>query len=106
VFIVASPGSEPISRNDVIGPGRPRDEEQRTRLRTQTAEVLVARQSCEITLRDLAHELKTGSRMLVHHFGSRDALIGAGPASVACETDCADFPGIKAAIRHLAARVL
>ena len=64
----------------------------------------MARQSCEITLRDLSHELKTGSRMLVHHFGSRDALIGAGPASVAC--DCADFPGIKAAIRHLAARVL
>jgi hypothetical protein len=46
--------------------GRPRDEAQLARLRTQTADVLVARQSCEITLRDLAHELKTSSRMLVH----------------------------------------
>lgn len=76
--MVASPRSEPISRNDVTGFGRPRDDEQRTRLRAQTADVLVARQSCEITLRDLAHELKTSSRMLVHHFGSRDGLIAAG----------------------------
>jgi AcrR family transcriptional regulator len=50
------------------------------RLRARTAEVLVARQSCEITLRDLADELNTSSRMLVHHFGSRDALIAAGLA--------------------------
>lgn len=42
--------------------------------------MLVARQSCEITLRDLADELGTSSRMLVHHFGSRDALIAAGLA--------------------------
>jgi AcrR family transcriptional regulator len=40
----------------------------------------VARQSCEITLRDLADELGTSSRMLVHHFGSRDALIADGLA--------------------------
>jgi ribosomal protein S18 acetylase RimI-like enzyme len=40
--------------------------------------VLVARQSCEITLKDFADELGTSSRMLVHHFGSRDALIAAG----------------------------
>jgi N-acetylglutamate synthase-like GNAT family acetyltransferase len=40
----------------------------------------VARQSCEITLKDFADELGTSSRMLVHHFGSRDALIAAGLA--------------------------
>jgi AcrR family transcriptional regulator len=82
---VVSRGPEPISRNDVTGSGRPRDEEQRTRLRAQTADVLIARQSCEITLRDLAHELKTSSRMLVHHFGSRDALIAAGLAQARSE---------------------
>lgn len=42
--------------------------------------MLVARQSCEITLKDLADELGTSSRMLVHHFGSRDALIAAALA--------------------------
>lgn len=42
--------------------------------------MLVARQSCEITLKDLADELGASSRMLVHHFGSRDALIAAGLA--------------------------
>jgi AcrR family transcriptional regulator len=40
----------------------------------------VARQSCEISLRDLADALATSSRMLVHHFGSRDALIAAALA--------------------------
>jgi AcrR family transcriptional regulator len=78
---VASPGSEPNSRNDVTGSGRPRDEQQRARLRAQTADVLVARQSCEITLRELATELNVSPRMLVHHFGSRDALIAAGLAA-------------------------
>ena len=39
--------------------------------------MLVARQSCEVSLRELAEALKTSSRMLVHHFGSRDALIAA-----------------------------
>jgi AcrR family transcriptional regulator len=47
----------------------------RHRLLVQAAELLVARQSCEISLRDLADALQTSSRMLVHHFGSRDALI-------------------------------
>jgi AcrR family transcriptional regulator len=42
--------------------------------------VLVARQSCEITLKDLADELGTSSRMLVHHFGARDALVAAALA--------------------------
>jgi len=44
------------------------------------AELLVARQSCEVSLRDLADALKTSPRMLVHHFGSRDALIAAALA--------------------------
>jgi AcrR family transcriptional regulator len=46
----------------------------------QAAELLVARQSCEVSLRELADALKTSSRMLVHHFGSRDALIAAALA--------------------------
>ena len=54
--------------------------------------MLVARQSCEISLRDLARELGTSSRMLVHHFGSRDALIAAGLAHARAEllTTCQD----------------
>ena len=40
----------------------------------------MARQSCEVSLRELSVELKTSSRMLIHHFGSRDALIAAGLA--------------------------
>ena len=40
----------------------------------------MARQSSEITLRDLAAALGTSSRMLVHHFGSRDKLIAAALA--------------------------
>src|ERR1035437_8173315 len=71
------PGSASNSCNDVTTPGRPRDERQRQRLQAQAAELLVARQSCEISLRDLADALETSSRMLVHHFGSRDALIAA-----------------------------
>jgi AcrR family transcriptional regulator len=80
VFIVASPRSDPNSCNDVTASGRPRDEQQRQRLGKQAADLLVARQSCEITLRDLADSLGTSSRMLVHHFGSRDALIAAALA--------------------------
>jgi hypothetical protein len=41
----------------------------------------VARQSCEISLRDLADALQTSSRMLGHHFGSRDAVIAADPVN-------------------------
>lgn len=40
----------------------------------------MARQSCEVPLRELAEALETSSRMLIHHFGSRDALIAAGLA--------------------------
>ncbi|MBV8953456.1 MAG: TetR/AcrR family transcriptional regulator [Solirubrobacterales bacterium] len=40
----------------------------------------MARESSEITLRDLAAALGTSSRMLVHHFGSRDRLIAAALA--------------------------
>jgi AcrR family transcriptional regulator len=40
----------------------------------------VARQSCEISLKELADALQTSSRMLIHHFGSRDALIAAALA--------------------------
>src|SRR6202165_5555443 len=74
------PESASSSCNDVTVSGRPRDERQRQRLQAQAAELLVARQSCEISLRDLADALETSSRMLVHHFGSRDALIAGGLA--------------------------
>lgn len=67
-------------RNDVTAPGRPRDEQLRQRLTERAAELLVARQSSQITLRDLAAALDTSSRMLVHHFGSRDQLITAALA--------------------------
>ncbi|MGH3262876.1 MAG: TetR/AcrR family transcriptional regulator, partial [Trebonia sp.] len=80
VFIVMSPGSGPNMRNDVTVSGRPRDEQLRRRLTERAAELLVARQSSEITLRDLAAALDTSSRMLVHHFGSRDRLIAAALA--------------------------
>jgi len=58
-------------------PGRPRDDQRRLELRRQAADVLVARESCEVSLRELAGALGASSRMLVHHFGSRDGLIGA-----------------------------
>jgi AcrR family transcriptional regulator len=58
--------------------GRPRDESLRRRLAVQAGELLVTRQSCEVSLRELADALGISSRMLVHHFGSRDALIAAG----------------------------
>ncbi len=60
---------------NVTTQGRPRDEQRRTRLLADAAALLVARQSCEVSLRELAEALKTSSRMLVHHFGSRHALI-------------------------------
>jgi AcrR family transcriptional regulator len=69
-------------RNDVTAYGRPRDEQLRQRLTEHAGELLVARESCEITLRDLAAALGTSSRMLVHHFGSRDRLIAAALAHV------------------------
>jgi len=72
---VSPPGSAANSCNNVTVSGRPRDERRQHRLLAQAAELLVARQSCEISLRELADALKTSSRMLVHHFGSRDALI-------------------------------
>ena len=80
MFTVSSPGSAANSCNDVTASGRPRDERGRQRLLAQAAELLVARQSCEVSLRELADALKTSSRMLVHHFGSRDALIAAALA--------------------------
>ena len=67
-------------RNDVTTSGRPRDEQLRRRLVERAAALLVARQSSELTLREIAAELNTSSRMLVHHFGSRDGLITAALA--------------------------
>jgi AcrR family transcriptional regulator len=77
---MSPPESANNSCNDVTGSGRPRDERRRHRLLAQAAELLVARQSCEVSLRELADALETSSRMLVHHFGSRDALIAAALA--------------------------
>ncbi len=64
---------------------RPRDEQRRLELSTQAADLLVARESCEISLKDLADSLGTSSRMLVHHFGSRDGLISAALAQARSE---------------------
>ena len=78
----------------------------------QAAELLVARQSCEVSLRELADALETSSRMLVHHFGSRDALIAAALAQArlqlldACRAQLAeqsprDLRGLVGALRAI-----
>ena len=77
---MSPPGPAAHSRNDVTVSGRPRDERRRHQLAAQAADLLVARQSSEVSLRELADALGTSSRMLVHHFGSRDVLIAAALA--------------------------
>jgi AcrR family transcriptional regulator len=112
VFIVSPPESVANSRNDVTASGRPRDEGRRQLLLEQAADVLVARQSSEVSLRDLADALDTSSRMLVHHFGSRDALIAAALAQArgqlldSCRAQLAeqsprDLRGLVSALRAI-----
>jgi AcrR family transcriptional regulator len=109
---VSPSGSVTNLRNDVTVTGRPRDEPLRQRIIVQVAEILVARQSCEISLREIADDLATSSRMLVHHFGSRDALIAAALAHArrqlldAChtqlnETNPSDLRSLVVALRDI-----
>jgi AcrR family transcriptional regulator len=57
--------------------GRPRDEQRRSDLRAQAAAIMLARGTSQLTLAELAERLDESPRMLVHHFGSRDALLRA-----------------------------
>jgi AcrR family transcriptional regulator len=56
---------------------RPRDEDRRRRLRAGASEYLLRVGVSAADLGEIAGELGTSSRMLVHHFGSKDGLIAA-----------------------------
>src|SRR5919197_3674795 len=57
--------------------GRPRNEERRRQLRAGACEYLLRVGVSAADLGEMATELGTSSRMLVHHFGSKDQLIAA-----------------------------
>lgn len=54
---------------------RPRDEERRQRLRAGACEYLLRVGVSAAELAEMAAELETSARMLIHHFGSKDQLI-------------------------------
>jgi AcrR family transcriptional regulator len=54
---------------------RPRDEQRRADIAARVAAILLERGTTQLGLIDLARGTDESSRMLVHHFGSRDALI-------------------------------
>jgi AcrR family transcriptional regulator len=56
---------------------RPRDEQQRRRLRAGACDYLLKVGVSAADLGDMARELGSSARMLVHHFGSKDELIAA-----------------------------
>ena len=56
---------------------RPRNEERRRQLRAGACEYLLRVGVSAADLGEMATELGTSSRMLVHHFGSKDQLIAA-----------------------------
>jgi len=75
---MVSPSSLPGgSRNDVTQRGRPRDEQRRTDLRDRACQLILEMGTAQVTLVTLADRLGESPRVLVHHFGSRDGLIGA-----------------------------
>jgi AcrR family transcriptional regulator len=75
---MASPSSLPTSsRNDITRRGRPRDELRRADLRDRACRILLEGGTAQVTLATLADRLGESPRVLVHHFGSRDGLIGA-----------------------------
>ena len=61
--------------NSITSMPRPRDEDRRRRLRTGACDYLLRVGVSAADLGELAQELGTSARMLVHHFGSKDALI-------------------------------
>ena len=54
---------------------RPSNPEIRARLREQAVDYVISHSAADLTLRPLAKALKTNARMLVYHFGSREALM-------------------------------
>lgn len=54
---------------------RPSNPEIRARLREQAVDYVISHGAADLTLRPLAKALKTNARMLVYHFGSREALM-------------------------------
>jgi AcrR family transcriptional regulator len=57
---------------------RPRDEDRRSELRAGARDYLLRVGVSAADLGELARELGTSARMLVHYFGSKDELIAAG----------------------------
>jgi AcrR family transcriptional regulator len=60
--------------------GRPRDERRREQLRAAACEYLLRVGVSAAELGEIASEVGTSSRMLIHHFGSKEALIAAAVA--------------------------
>lgn len=56
---------------------RPKDIETRTRLLALATEYVVCNGVSQLSLRPMAEAMGTSARMLLHHFGSKDALIQA-----------------------------
>lgn len=54
---------------------RPSNPEIRARLREQAVDYVMSHGAADLTLRPLAKALKTNARMLMYHFGSREALM-------------------------------
>ena len=54
---------------------RPSNPEIRTKLRDQAVDYVLSHGIADLALRPLAKTLKTNARMLVYHFGSREALM-------------------------------
>lgn len=75
--------------------GRPVDEERRLALLEAAADHLVEHGIADASLEAIARTAGTSARMLVHHFGSRDALV-AGALAVARRRQ------LDAAARHFA----
>jgi AcrR family transcriptional regulator len=56
---------------------RPRDERRRAELLAAVVDTCAERGLGQRSLRDIAADVGTSHRMLIHHFGSREALMGA-----------------------------
>jgi AcrR family transcriptional regulator len=69
---------------------RPIDHDRKSALRAAAGDYLLTHGIAEFSLRPLAETLGTSARMLIHHFGSRDALLREALEAVR-EHERADF---------------